>query len=191
MRLIVIDGLDAAGKDTHAHLLKEKYSNDGEKVILRSHPCSDSPFGCKAEKALRGEGRYDMAKATFYFTLDVLNSFLRIDKSIDTLIFVRYLCSVAYLPEPLIGKSYKLLSTLFPTSPYMFFLDVEPEEAMKRLNHRENRQIFENKQDLKKIRRRALSILDDWHVIDTSRSIEEAQEEIERILDSKEEGERY
>ncbi len=191
MRLIVLDGLDAAGKDTHARLIKKRYSKNGEKVLIRSHPCSDSLFGTKAEKALRGEGKYDRTKATFYFTFDVINSFLKVDKSIDTLIFVRYLCSVAYLPEPLVGKSYKLLSTLFPTSSYMFFLDVEPDDALERLNDREKKQIFENKKDLKKIRRRALSIVDEWHVIDTSKPIEEAQEEIERILDSKEEGERY
>jgi len=191
MRLIVIDGLDAAGKDTHAHLIKKRYSNNGEKVVVRSHPCSDSLFGIKAERALRGEGKYNRAKATFYFTLDVINSFLKVDKSIDTLIFVRYLCSVAYLPEPLVDKSYKLLSTLFPTSSYMFFLDVEPEDALERLNDRDNRQIFENKKDLKKIRKRALSIVDEWHVINTSRSIEEAQEEIESILDSKHEGKKY
>ncbi len=186
MRLIVIDGLDAAGKDTHAHLIKERYSNNGEMVVLRSHPCSDNLFGTKAEKALRGIGRHNRVKATFYFTLDVINSFLRVDRSIDTLIFVRYLCSVAYLPKPLVRKSYKLLSTLFPTSTYMFFLDVEPEEAMERLKEREKRQIFENKEDLEKIRKRALSILDDWHVIDTSRPIKDAQEEIERILESEE-----
>ncbi len=185
MRLIVIDGLDAAGKDTHAHLIKERYSNNGEKVVLRSHPCSDSLFGTKAEEALKGEGKYNRVKATFYFTLDVINSFLRVDKSIDTLIFVRYLCSVAYLPEPLVSKSYKLLSALFPTSPFMFFLDVEPEEALKRLNDRKNRQIFENEEDLKKIRKRALSIVDEWHVIDTSKSIKEAQAEIKRILESR------
>ncbi|MEF8834616.1 MAG: thymidylate kinase [Candidatus Thermoplasmatota archaeon] len=185
MRLIVIDGLDAAGKDTHAHLLKERYSNDGEEVVLRSHPCSDSLFGAKAEKALRGRGKYDRLKATFYFTLDVINSFLRVDKNVDTLILVRYLCSVAYLPRPLVGKSYKLLSSLFPTSSFMFFLDVDPEEAIERLDEREERQIFENKEDLEKIRKRALSIVDEWHVIDTSRPIDEAQEEIKNILESK------
>ncbi len=186
MRLIVIDGLDAAGKDTHAHLIKEKYSKDGEEVVIRSHPCSDSLFGAKAEKALRGRGRYNRVKATFYFTLDVINSFLRVDKNVDTFILVRYLCSVAYLPEPLVEKSYNLLSTLFPTSSFMFFLDVEPEKAMERLNERDERQIFENKEDLEKIRKRALSIVDEWHVIDTSKPIDEAQKEIRNILESKE-----
>ncbi|MBS3781683.1 MAG: thymidylate kinase [Candidatus Thermoplasmatota archaeon] len=185
MRFIIIDGLDAAGKDTHARLIKEKYSNNGEEVVVRSHPCSDNLFGIKAEEALRGKGSSARVKATLYFTLDVINSFLKVDKNVDTLIFVRYLCSVAYLPEPLVPKSYKLLSTLFPTSTYKFFLDVEPEEAMERLKDREERQIFENKKDLKKVRKRALSITDEWHVIDTSRPIEEAQEEIEKILDSR------
>lgn len=189
MRFIVIDGLDAAGKDTHAYLLKKRLEEEGEDVILRSHPCSDNYFGAKAHNALLGDGGFSRAKSTFYFAFDVVNSMMRINGNADTVIFVRYLCSVAYLPEPLVDKSYKLFSKIFPTSSYMFYLDVEPEDALKRLNERSERQIFENKEELEKVRKKALSIVDDWHIINTSRPIPEAQEEMENILDKLDEDE--
>ncbi len=182
MRFIVIDGLDAAGKDTHAYLLKKRLEEKGEDVILRSHPCSDSPFGVRAHNALLGDGGFCRAKSTFYFAVDVINSMMRINGNADTVIFVRYLCSVAYLPEPLVRRSYDFFSTIFPTSSYMFYLDVEPEIALERLRERSERQIFENKEELEKVRKKALSIVDDWHIIDTSRPIPKAQQEIEDIL---------
>ncbi len=183
MRFIVIDGLDAAGKDTQARLLEERYFKDDEDVIIRSHPCSDNTFGKKASIALKGKGDFSRIRASLFFTLDVINSLLKIDDGAENVIFVRYLCSVAYLPEPLVRGTYDLLSRILPTSTYMFFLDVDPEDAMERIDKREDRQIFENERDLRKVRRRALSVLQDWHVIDASRSAEDVQEKIQVILD--------
>ena len=57
LRLIIVDGLDGVGKDTHANLIKERYENRGEKVIIRSHPESDNYFGIKTKKALLGKGK--------------------------------------------------------------------------------------------------------------------------------------
>lgn len=57
MRFIVVDGLDGAGKDTHANLIKKRYEDMGEYVILRSHPESDNPYGRRAKKALLKGGR--------------------------------------------------------------------------------------------------------------------------------------
>jgi thymidylate kinase len=44
MRLIVVDGLDAVGKDTHAERIRRYYEERGERVLLRSHPASDNYF---------------------------------------------------------------------------------------------------------------------------------------------------
>ncbi|MFP4000441.1 MAG: thymidylate kinase [Thermoplasmata archaeon] len=187
MRFIVIDGLDAAGKDTQAHLLKKKYSDVGEDVILRSHPSSDNFFGKKAERALMGRGDFSRLLATVYFTLDVINSLLKVDDRAETVIFVRYLCSVAYLPDPLVSRAYRFFSRVLPTSSYMFFLDVDPDEAIERINKRDDRQIFENKKDLEKARRRALSVVDEWHVIDASSSVREVQRDFCKILDTSKE----
>ncbi|MFW6144249.1 MAG: thymidylate kinase [Candidatus Natronoplasma sp.] len=183
MRFIVIDGLDGAGKDTHASIIKQRYEEEGEKVVVRSHPSLDNIFGKKAKSALLNGGRLSRPNATFYYTIDVINSLLNYYGKADTVIFVRYLGGVAYFPEPVAKRLYKMLSKIFPTSSYMFFLDVDPEEALKRVEKRKKTEIFENEEDLKKVKKRALSIMDGWHIVNTSRPIEEAQREIEAILD--------
>ena len=52
MRLIIVDGLDAVGKDTHAKLIFNRYKKIEENVNIRSHPSDDNFFGRKAKKAL-------------------------------------------------------------------------------------------------------------------------------------------
>lgn len=183
MRFIVLDGLDAAGKDTHAELIKERYESMGEEVIIRSHPSSDNRFGKKAKKSLLKQGRKEKIKASTYYTLDILRSIDKHYGEADTVIFVRYLCGVAYLPFPLAKTAYDFFSGLLPTTDYMFFLDVDPSESMKRLEDRKELEMFENHEDLKNVRKKALDLIDDWHIIDTNRPIEEAQCEIESILE--------
>jgi dTMP kinase len=50
MRLIIVDGLDGVGKDTHAKLIKDRYEKLGDRVVIRSHPSNDNFFGRKAKK---------------------------------------------------------------------------------------------------------------------------------------------
>ncbi len=187
MRFIIIDGLDGAGKDTHARLIVEKYTSKGEKVIFRSHPESDNKYGLKAKEALLGEGKINHIKASIYYALDVIRS-LRLyhekDAHADTLIFSRYLLGVAYLPNPLGKILYKLLAAILPTTPYMFFLDVTPEESLRRVSEREEHEMFENMDDLVKTREKALKLVDDWHIISTCGSIENVQNTIETLLDN-------
>jgi dTMP kinase len=188
MRFIIIDGLDGAGKDTHARLIVEKYSSQGEKVIFRSHPESDNKYGLKAKEALLGEGKINHMKASIYYALDVIRS-LRLyhekkDAPADTLIFSRYLLGVAYLPNPLGKILYKLLAAILPTTSYMFFLDVTPEESLRRVSEREEHEMFENIDDLVKTREKALKLVDDWHIISTCGSIENVQNIIDAILDN-------
>ncbi len=187
MRFIIIDGLDGAGKDTHARLIVEKYVSQGERVIFRSHPENDNHYGLKAKEALLGEGKINHIKAALYYAADVIRS-LRLyhdkdDAPIDTLVFSRYLLGVAYLPNPLGKTLYKILATILPTTRYMFFLDVEPEESLRRLSQRDEHEMFENLEDLTKTRQKALELVDDWYIINTCGSIENVQNTIENILD--------
>jgi hypothetical protein len=39
----------------------------------------------------------------------------------------------AYLPFPIAKFAYKFFKTFLPTSEYMFFLDVSPDEALRRI----------------------------------------------------------
>lgn len=182
MRFIVVDGLDAAGKDTHAKLIKKRYEEKGEDVVIRSHPSKDNFFGTRAKDALYGKGKIDRAKATVYYALDVLNSLQNHHGHVDTVIFVRYLGGVAYLPYPLAKTLYGLFYRVLPTTDYMFFLDVSPENALERIKDRNEKEMFENIDDLYKVRERALKLVNDWHIIDTDRPIPKAHEEIKKKL---------
>jgi dTMP kinase len=65
----------------------------------------------------------------------------------------------------------------------MFFLDVEPDELLKRLLKRKEHEMFENLNDLVKVRGKALELAKDWHIINTGNSIEQTQCDINKILD--------
>jgi len=185
VRFIVVDGLDGAGKDTHARLIRERYVAKGENVIIRSHPESDNPYGRRAKQALLGRGKINHLKASVYYALDVIHSLRKYYRARDagTFIVVRYLVGVAYLPLPLAKILYKFFATFLPTSPYMFFLDVTPEESLKRIEEREEREMFETLEELQKVREKALELVRGWHIIDTSQPVEETRATIWRILD--------
>lgn len=183
MRFIVIDGLDGAGKDTHAHLIQMRFEKKGT-VIIRSHPSDDNHYGIQAKHALLGRGKINKLKASFYYALDVIRSVRLYYGKADTVIFVRYLMGVAYLPLPLAKIFYKIFTLFLPTSPYMFFLDLEEDEALQRLKERDFEEMFENKEDLIKVRRKALELAQKWHIINTSASIEEVHQQIDSILNA-------
>ncbi|MEF8879130.1 MAG: thymidylate kinase [Candidatus Thermoplasmatota archaeon] len=186
MRLIIVDGLDGVGKDTHAELIKKRYDDLGENVVIRSHPTSDNFFGRKAKKALLSKSKINKVKASFFYMFDVLRSvkkFYRRD-DVDTLIMVRYLMGTAYLPSFLVNIGYRFFFNLVPTSVYLFFLDAPPEELVKRVSVRSETEMFENLEEFRKIRKKALPLVDRWYVIDTTGSIEKTFSDIESILDS-------
>jgi len=184
MRLIIVDGLDGVGKDTHAHLIKDRYEKLGDKVVVRSHPESDNFFGRKAKRALLGKGKIDKLRASFYYMFDVLRSIHKYyhDKSIDTLIMVRYLVGTAYLPGQFTRIGYTFFEHFVPTSDYMFFLDASPEVLLSRFETRNEKELFENLDEILKVRRKALMLVKDWNIIDTSGSIDDTFTKIKNLL---------
>ena len=182
-RFIIIDGLDGSGKDTQANLVRKKYLEMSESVILRSHPTIDNNYGIKAKKALLGDGKLNKFKASFYYALDVIRSVRMYHGRADNVIFVRYLMGVAYLPFPIAKILYKFFETILPTSKYMFFLDIEPEEALERLKSRDEQETFENLQDLIKVREKALKLAQKWYIINANDNIDNIYKQINSFLD--------
>lgn len=185
MRLIIVDGLDGVGKDTHAQLIKKRYEAKGERVALRSHPESDNFFGKKAKKALLGHGKINKLKASVFYMLDVLRSIKKYygKKDVDTLIMVRYLMGTAYLSSKLAKIAYKLFESFVPTSDYMFFLDAPPGKLLERVKERKETEMFETLNELVKVRKKALSLAKNWNIINTVQSAENTFAHIEEILD--------
>ena len=185
MKFIVIDGLDGSGKDTQVNLLANMYKNQGKNVVIRSHPTNDNFFGKKSKQALLKKGKFNHIKATLFFGLDAIRSVIKyyyFDKSIDILIFSRYTMAVIYLPNSINMIVYKIVRFLLPTSDYMFFLDISPEESLKRIKSRsEDEEMFENYDELKKAREKSKRVPDDWHCISAEGDIYDINNKIKSI----------
>ena len=184
MRLIIVDGLDGVGKDTHAQLIKTRYEKKGEHVVLRTHPSTDNYFGKKAKQALLGKGKIKKTEASIFYMMDVLRSIRKYyrKKDIDTLIMVRYLVGTAYLPFRLAKIAYSFFENFVPVSNYMFFLDASPEVMSKRIQVRKEKEMFETLDELENVREKALFLVKGWDIIDASGNIEDTFMQIEKIL---------
>lgn len=180
-KFIVIDGLDGAGKDTQVNLLAENYEKQGRKVTVRSHPCSDNKFGRKSKQALLKEGKLNHIKATIYFGLDAIRSVQMYcyNKDTDVVIFSRYILAVMYLPDVINTVVYKIVAFILPTSNCMFFLDVTPEESLRRIGSRqEEKEMFENIDSLRENRQKSQKFTYNWNVVSGDDSPEEISEKI-------------
>jgi dTMP kinase len=186
MVFVVIDGLDASGKSSQASILGEYLRNQGKTVYLRFHPSTDNIFGMRAKQFLYSTGKSAHFAAAFFYMMDVIRSIsLYSWRRFDFLVFVRYLMGTAYLPAPLDRIAYHFFAKLVPTSHQMFFLDVNPEEATRRLQEtRERLEMFENLDELRHARRKAilLALIGGWTIIDANRPIENVQEAIRKSL---------
>jgi len=171
--LVIIDGLDASGKDTQANILVLSLQAIGKSAFLRVHPAGDNLFGIKARQFLYLKGRSAHFASALFYMLDVLRSVILFSwRKYEYVVFVRYLMGTAYLPSPLHVVAYRFFALVVPTSDSMFFLDVSPEEGERRIREtRRNVEMFENLAELKRIRRKALSLASTggWKVLDANK----------------------
>ena len=180
-KFIVIDGLDGSGKDTQVNLLAEAYKKKGRSVTVRSHPCSDNRYGRKSKQALLKTGKYYHIKATVYFGLDAIRSVVKYahDDNVDVLIFSRYILAVMYLPNVVNTIVYKIVAFVLPTSDCMFFLDITPEESLRRIGSRdEETEMFENIDCLRENREKSKKFTYNWNVVSADDSPEEISQKI-------------
>lgn len=117
---------------------------------------------------------------------DVIRSILIYSwQKYDYVIFVRYLMGTAYLPYPLHRVAYHFFALIVPKSDNMFFLDTTPQEAYRRIRRaRTDREMFESINELRKVRVKGLSLalIGKWKIIDSNRSIEAVEMEIQKML---------
>ena len=180
-KFIVIDGLDGSGKDTQVRLLAEMYEKQGRSVTVRSHPCCDNRYGRKSKEALLKTGKVNHIKATIYFGLDAIRSVVKYthNSDVDVLIFSRYILAVMYLPDVINTIVYKIVVFVLPTSDCMVFLDVSPEESLRRMGSRgDEKEMFENIDSLRENRLRSQKFTYNWKVIPGDDSAEVISEKI-------------
>ena len=183
---IVIDGIDASGKSTQALRLVKCFEGERQTVCLRVHPSPDNFFGVKARQFLYSRGRKAHFASAVFYMADVIRSILLYSwRRYDHLIFVRYLMGTAYLPPPLHRVAFHFFSLLVPRPDAMFFLDVDPDEAFRRISgSRRSREMFESPDELRRVRGKGLSLalIGKWRIVDGGRPEGEVAEEIRRVL---------
>lgn len=171
--LVIIDGLDGSGKSTQAYLLLETIKRKQKSAYIRVHPENDNWAGKKARLFLLSKGKNAHFASAIFYMVDVIRSVLMYSwRHADFIIFVRYLMGTAYLPKPLHIIGYNFFAFTLPKSKNMFFLDVSPEEAAKRIKeNRTETEMFESYESLKKVRCKAIELtrFNEWIVVNGSK----------------------
>ena len=182
---IIIDGLDGSGKSTQADLLCNHIESTGKSYVKRAHPSDDTFLGKKGRLYLLRSGSYARIMASALYMLDVIRSVVKYRWSgVDYVVFVRYLMGTAYLPTPFHRVAYYFFKVIMPQGDHMFFIDVSPEEAHKRIEENRNEiEMFESLERLEKVRKKMLELSanKDWNVINGDLPLDVIQAEI-RVL---------
>ena len=183
---IVIDGLDGSGKSTQAEMLCSHIEELGMTYVMRSHPSDDNYLGRKGREYQLREGSLARIMASAFYMLDVIRSVVchRWSK-VDYVVFVRYLMGTAYLPSPLHRLAYVVFKITMPNGDHMFFIDVTPEEAHRRIEeNRDEKEMFESLERLTKVRGRVLDLAQrrEWTIIDGDLPLDMIQTEIRGSL---------
>jgi dTMP kinase len=142
-------------------------------ACIRIHPTDDNLFGKKARAFLLSKGKSAHFASALFYMVDVIRSILLYSwRRVDYVVFVRYLMGTAYLPSPLHVIGYYFFAIIVPKSKTMFFLDVNAEVAATRIaEHRNEVEMFESFEALKKVRGKALLLtsFNAWTVIDSNK----------------------
>ena len=156
-KLIVVEGIDGAGKTTFCEALYKRLLDMGKKVVL-SHEPTNGPYGKKIKEMLlqRNLNGKELLK---YFYLDrkwhVENIILpALEEGKVVLLDRYYLSTVAYQgaqgedPEEILRENEKI--AILPD--LVIFLDIEPELALERVSKRGVKSYFEKVEFLQKVK---------------------------------------
>jgi len=172
---VVVEGIDASGKTTQALRLRERLEEKGYTVYARFHPAGDNWAGVRARRFLLAEGRSAHFAAAMFYIADVIMSVILTPwRANDYVIYVRYLMGTAYLPFPLGAFAYHFFATFLPRPKHTVFLDIDPQEAHRRVALRESdREMFESQEQLVKIGSRALKLArsNGWTIVDATGTV--------------------
>ena len=165
-KFIVIEGLDGAGKTTHAKRLTEYLTEKGVEVVRHAEP-TDGVYGRACREALGGKD-CPKTQLAMLFTMDRIDHNLRPDDGIEALLAAGktvlcdryYYSTLAYQgldvgPEWLADLNLKCPDIRKPD--LCIFMDLAPEVSMARIRKsREDSQIeiYENLESLTRIRER-------------------------------------
>lgn len=164
--LIIFEGLDNCGKTTLVKMLKDYYDKVGvETEISREF---ETNIGIELKKMAK-EGKLDPIIKSYLFATDRyirMKNLSQEDLQNKIMLFDRYVPSaIAYRMSEGIDKNWITnINSIFPKPDLGFFIDITPDESIKR-NNDDKFNIKYTKEQLEKVRESYLSILDENNLI--------------------------
>ena len=197
-KFIVFEGLDGSGKGTQAGLLLKELKCQGINAVLTAEPTSSSTGGMLRD-ALGGFVKRDACELSALFLLDrifhntnEINGIKKyLDAGIDVICDRYYYSSFAYQGidadlEWVMDMNLNCKEIIRPD--VCIFLDISPDDGDKRLSaDRTEREIYENTDTQKKIRKRFFEVFDllkdteNIKIVDASRTVSEVSADIIKI----------
>ena len=162
-KLIVFEGTDGSGKSTQIKLLAKYLKAKGIECLLTHEP-TDSPFGALLRACLTGRIEADERAIAAMFAADrldhVSNGINGIRKQLDAGISVLcdrfYFSSLAYnggLVPAERGAQLNAPVMEMSRPDLTVFIDLTPEESMKRVSRRGETERYESLESLQRVRR--------------------------------------
>ncbi|NPA86034.1 MAG: dTMP kinase [bacterium] len=186
MVLIVLDGVDGAGKSTQLRLLVEALETRGVPVRCKHYPDYDHELGQLIKKYLQRELELPADSLFLLFLADMLKDRKELAEHEGVLLLDRYATSsVAY--EAALGLELERLAKIvellqLPSPALIIYLDVDPRTAMQRKGGGQHR--FENAEFLLKVRQNFLQLAKmhflcpNWKVVCAERPAEEVFKDV-------------
>jgi dTMP kinase len=190
----VFEGGDGSGTSTQLALLKQKFAARGNlpPVFFPTAEPSGGSIGLLLRSALKNDPKMQADTLARLFAADrgehlyAENGIIERCKRGELVVCDRYTLSSLVYQGIECGETLpRNLNSPFPAPELLFFLDLDPEIAQKRLETRPTLEIFEHLDFQKKVRDRYLSLLDEYRnagvqveVIDASQNVEEVASEV-------------
>ena len=199
-KFIVFEGTDGSGKSTQIKLLEEYLTAKGVSCARTSEP-THSPFGALLRDCLTGRMDTDEHAIAALFAADRLDHVLNpnngmlktLEAGVTVLCDRYYLSSLAYnggivSTEWVLELNRQAMRSLRPD--LTIFLDVDPEEAMSRVEKRGEPERYETLTRQKLIRDKYLQIFDQLKgeenivIVKSEGGINETQEKVRFLVDA-------
>lgn len=196
-KFIVFEGIDGSGKSSHAVLLKERLEKEGYRVFLTQEP-SDGEAGKLLRRCLTKQSDLPEQAIAGLFMTDRIDHILNPETGLlkhlsegeivlcDRYYFSSFAYNGMYAPMEWVIEINRIArETLRPD--LTLFLDIRPETFLSRTESRGAKERYEKVELLNKVRDnyfKAFDLLPEEKVavVDNTRSLEEASEEVYQVV---------
>ena len=197
---IVIEGIDGSGKTVQAERLTRFLKSPAMRnrlkkrdVVLTAEP-TESPVGALIEKMLTHAWEVDVRTRQLLFSADrsyhLATKIMPSLKQGNIVISARYFFStIAYGGVALSIPWLRAVSSQFPVPDIIFFIDLSPKVAMKRIKiRRNNRTLFEKERFLAKVRANYKNMFRRFpnaYTVDGDQAVEAVFSDIVNVMEKK------